>query len=184
MEMDNKFKQSSSIRKQTLSRRKTSQFKNVGFRQSNENEYDDGKDSVIKMENEEDTRMHMNTFEIPLLTQQEMQVIHNDDFILEQVDFTTFTPNDDVLVVLKDLTLLAFDIKGYPVNLLQKHSIDFGQNPWKCLEIKILQRDLLEEKAVAMVFQQKIKMQKKCLTVVLNIAYQAKTKSYLVTQLG
>ena len=55
-----------------------------------------------------------------------MQVVHNDDFVLEQVDFTTFTPQDDVLVVLADLTMLAFDTKGYPVNLIEKHTIDFG----------------------------------------------------------
>ena len=133
IELTEKLKQSSSLRRITLSRRKTSKFqKSVGFKQANEDEYDDGKDTVIKIESEEDTRLHLNAFEIPLLVSQEMQVVHNDDFVLEQVDFTTFTPQDDVLVVLADLTMLAFDTKGYPVNLIEKHTIDFGQNPWKC----------------------------------------------------
>ena len=42
----------------------------------------------------------------------EAQLFHKDDFILNQVLFTTFTPENNILVALKGNNYLAFDMQS------------------------------------------------------------------------
>jgi len=43
-----------------------------------------------------------------------LQILHKDDYLIEKVQFSTFTLNDDVLLLI-DFKVYIFDSKGYPI---------------------------------------------------------------------
>jgi len=52
-----------------------------------------------------------NMVEVPLLTKNTFNFLHADDYLKENVELSTFTPNDDIVLKLKD-RFLAFDKHG------------------------------------------------------------------------
>jgi|LauGreDrversion4_2_1035121.scaffolds.fasta_scaffold35308_2 hypothetical protein len=55
-----------------------------------------------------------------MLTQNTFSVVHKDDFILNQVELTTFTPWNDILIKLKSFSFLFFNIHGQRLSSIIK----------------------------------------------------------------
>ena len=56
--------------------------------------------------------MNMQILLAPLLTENHLSLLHNDDLQSKRVLISTFTPDNDILLVLSDLEFLIFDKHG------------------------------------------------------------------------